>query len=257
MMLSVRYLLPGNSVLGKSCMPLERLQKFLARAGVASRRKCEQLILEGRVTVDGDTVTELGSKVDPVRQEVRYDGEVVRLAKPVYLLLYKPRGFECSARPAQGERSVLELVGGFSQRLFIVGRLDKDSEGLLILTNDGELAARVTHPRYGVPKTYKVTVGGRITDSQLEALRSPEWTSGGKMQLGDVKIVVRGQRRSELEVVLSEGRNREIRRVLSAKGIKVRRLIRTAIGPLTVQGLRAGKYRRLKPDEVDLLRGRA
>lgn len=236
-------------------MALERLQKVLARAGLASRRKCEHLILEGRVTVDGEAVTELGIKVDPQAQEIKCDGEPIRIEKLVYLVLYKPRGFVCSARPARGERSVLELVPGFSQRLFHVGRLDKDSEGLLILTNDGGFAARLTHPRYQVPKTYRVTVSTRITDEQVRDLTTPTRTSSGKMHLGQVRVVMRDRRRSEIEVVLREGRNREIRRVLAVRGIKVRSLVRTAIGDFTIQGLRPGRYRRLTDEEVKLLFG--
>ncbi len=234
-------------------MVVQRLQKVLAQAGLASRRRCERLILEGRVTVDGKTVTRLGTSVDTAKQEIRCDGELLKCEKPVHILLYKPRGFVCTARPAEGQRSVLELVPGFSQRLFPVGRLDKDSEGLLILTNDGELNARMTHPRYAVPKTYRITIGGWLSDQQVRDLTSPEWTSSGKMRLAEVKVTARGQRRSELEVVLLEGRNREIRRVLAAKDIKVRRLIRTAIGPVSAHGLSAGQYRYLEKEELDSL----
>jgi 23S rRNA pseudouridine2605 synthase len=235
---------------------LERLQKLLARTGLASRRKCEQVIVDGRVTVDGKVVTKLGISVDPRKQEVRCDGVLLKPQTLVYILLYQPRGFVTSARPAGGERSVPELVPDFSQRLFPAGRLDKDSEGLLILTNDGALTARLTHPRFRMTKTYRVTVSGRLTDAQLKNLTAPEWTSKGKMRIPEVKVVKRGARRSELEIVLREGRNREIRRTLAAKGIKVRRLIRTAIGPVTAQGLAPGQYRRLTRDEVKTLRGK-
>jgi 23S rRNA pseudouridine2605 synthase len=152
-----------------------------------------------------------------------------------------------------GERSVLELTGNFTQRLHPAGRLDKDSEGLIVLTNDGELTERITHPRYGITKTYKVTVGGKLSNEQVRALTAPVWTSDGKMRLSEIEVITRSERRSELKVVISEGKNREIRRVLAAKGIKVRRLIRTAIGPITAKGLKQGEYRRLSKKEIEIL----
>jgi 23S rRNA pseudouridine2605 synthase len=233
---------------------LERLQKILARAGIASRRKCEDLIVQGRITVDGEVVTELGCRVDPDRQDVRFDGEALKTEKLVYLLLYKPSGFVCSTRTERGAPSVLTLIPDFAQRLFTVGRLDKDSEGLLILTNDGSLTHYLTHPKHGVQKTYRITVSGYLTKQQTRGLTQPEWTSDGRMQLDEVHVASRSRKRSEIEVTLREGRNREIRRILAAKGIKVRRLIRTAIGPLTLTGLKPGKYRRLKSDELRALR---
>lgn len=234
-------------------MASERLQKILARAGIASRRKCEELIVQGRVTVDGTVVTELGRRVDPGREVVECDGFALRPEKLVYLALYKPPGFVCSARPEGRAPCVLQLVTGFAQRLFSVGRLDKDSEGLLILTNDGTLAQRLTHPVHGVTKTYVVTVSGHLTLKQARELASPEWTSDGKMQLESTRVLSRGRKRSELEVTLKEGRNREIRRILAAKGIKVRRLIRIAIGPVAVGGLRPGMYRHLTAGELRAL----
>jgi len=236
-----------------SVVALERLQKVLARAGLASRRKCEELIAEGRVTVDGDIVDKPGRRVDPRKQEIRCDGLLLKPEKLVSVLLYKPRGYVTSARPAKGERSVLELVRGFSQRLFPAGRLDKDSEGLLVLTNDGGLGERLTHPRHGIAKTYRITVGGHLTARRLKELTKPEWTSEGKMQLPEIRLLHSGERKSELEITLREGQNREIRRVLAAKGIKVRKLVRTAIGPLTTVGLAPGRYRRITEKETETL----
>jgi 23S rRNA pseudouridine2605 synthase len=236
-------------------VPLERLQKVLAKAGIASRRKCEKLILDGRVTVDGEVVTKLGTQVDARKQQIKCDGVALKREKPVYVLLNKPRGFVCSLRPARGQKSVLSLVSGFSQRLFPVGRLDRDSEGLILVTNDGELAARLTHPRYQVSKIYKVTISGRLTDDQMESLTKPVGTSSGRMRLPEVKVTVRDRRRSELEVTLREGRNREIRRILAAKGIKVRRLVRTSIGPLRLGELQPGQFRRVNGGELYSLFG--
>ncbi len=235
-------------------MALERLQKILARAGIASRRKCEDLIVQGRVTVDGEVIKELGFRADPDKQDIRCDGATLKIEKPVYLLLYKPPGFVCSAKPERDAPSVLTLIPDFAQRLYPVGRLDKDSEGLLILTNDGSLAQYLTHPKHNVSKTYRVTVSGYITRQQAKELSQPEWTADGRMQLDEAKVTLRSRRRSEIEVVLKEGRNREIRRILAAKGIKVRRLIRTAIGPVTADSLKPGRYRRLRPGELNALR---
>lgn len=237
-------------------MALERLQKILARAGIASRRKCEDLIVQGRVTVDGEVIKELGCRANPDKQDIRCDGAALKIEKPVYLLLYKPPGFVCSAKPERGAPSVLTLIPDFAQRLYPVGRLDKDSEGLLILTNDGSLAQYLTHPKHNVSKTYRVTVSGYITRQQAKELSQPEWTADGRMQLDEAKVTLRSRRRSEIEVALKEGRNREIRRILAAKGIKVRRLIRTAIGPVTAGGLKPGRYRRLRPGELNALRSK-
>jgi len=234
-----------------------RLQKVLADAGIASRRKCENLILEGRVSVDGEIVRELGIKVEPLKQDIRCDGVAVKPEKLTYLVLNKPRGYVCSASPLKGLPSVLELVQGFSQRLFTVGRLDRDSEGLLILTNDGFLSHHLAHPRHKVIKTYLVTVGGKITAEQEKGLELPVWTAAGRMQLDKVRILSRGQKRSELEVGIKQGKNREIRRTLAAKGMKVRRLVRTSIGFLQLGNLQPGRYRKLTVKEIENLMGKS
>jgi len=232
---------------------LIRLQKFLACAGVASRRKCEKLIEEGRVEVNRSVVASLGAKVDPQKDEVRCDGEVVRPEKKVYLLLNKPKGFVCSVN-AQGGRSIFDLTKTFSQRLFTVGRLDKDSEGLVILTNDGDTAARCSHPRFGIAKTYRITVSGKIPDEREDALSKGAYTRDGRISLPDMRIVARRSSETELEVTLSEGKNRHIRRALAARNLKVKRLTRVAIGKIQIEGLPKGGWRRLSQREIESLR---
>jgi 23S rRNA pseudouridine2605 synthase len=240
----------------KSPPVAERLQKVLARAGLGSRRGCELLIRQGRVTVDGRVVTQLGTRADP-QQQIKVDGEAIHTQRPVYYLLNKPRGFLTTDYDLSGRPRAIDLLAGVPQRLFCVGRLDRESEGLLLLTNDGELANSVAHPRYSVPKTYVVQVAGRPTSGELAELRKGIYLAEGKVRAEQIrKIGTRGQS-TRLEIVLAEGRNREIRRMFARLGHKVMQLRRTRIGPLTDQNLKPGQYRKLRPDEVQTLRGLA
>jgi 23S rRNA pseudouridine2605 synthase len=232
-------------------MTLERLQKILARAGLGSRRGCEQFILQGRVEVDGKVVTELGSKADPEQQEIRLDGEPVRDQRSAYYLLYKPRGHICSLRPERGKPRAVDLVRD-PRRLYTVGRLDQDSEGLIVVTNDGALTQRLTHPSFGVPKEYTVRLEGGVDPAALRRLRSGVHLAEGRTAPAEVRVVRRG-RGTELAVVISEGLNRQVRRMFAAVGLKVRRLIRVRIGSLTVGSLQPGGYRRLSRREIDVL----
>ncbi len=232
----------------------ERLQKVLAAAGIGSRRECEVLIEQGRVIVDGRVVTRLGTRVDPQRQKIQVDGEFVRVERPVYYLVNKPKGVLSTNRDPRGRPRAVDILSGVPQRLFSVGRLDLESEGLLLLTNDGELTNFLTHPRYEVPKTYIVQVAGRPTPEDLAKLRKGIHLSEGKVAVDSVRQVGSRGRSTMLEIVLSEGRNREIRRMLARLDHKVMRLTRTAIGPITERGLRPGEFRKLRPDEVELLR---
>jgi 23S rRNA pseudouridine2605 synthase len=232
----------------------DRLQKVLAAAGIGSRRECEALIEQGRVTVDGQIVRRLGVRINPLRQQIAVDGERIRLEQPVYYVLNKPRGFLTTNYDPSGRPRVIDLVGALPQRLFSVGRLDRDSEGLMILTNDGELTHRLTHPRFGVPKTYVVQVAGRPAPEHLARLRKGIHLAEGKVSVDRVRRVGTRGRSALLEIVLSEGRNREIRRMLARLGHKVLRLTRRAIGPITDRGLRPGQYRKLRSDELESLR---
>jgi 23S rRNA pseudouridine2605 synthase len=232
----------------------ERLQKVLAAAGVGSRRECEALIEQGRVAVDGRIVRLLGTRVDSQRQRIAVDGEIIRGEQLVYYLLNKPKGFLSTNYDPAGRPRVLDLLDALPHRLFSVGRLDRESDGLLILTNDGELTFGLTHPRFGVPKTYVVQVAGRPSPEDFSKMRKGVHLHEGKVTVDSVrKVGTRGQS-TLLEIILSEGRNREIRRMLARLGHKVIRLTRRAIGPISDRGLRPGQYRKLSNTEVDSLR---
>ena len=204
--------------------------------------------------VDGRVVTRLGTRVDPEQQRIRVDGEAVQTERRVYYLLNKPRGFLSTNMDPSGRPRAVDILKAVPQRLFSVGRLDRESDGLLLLTNDGELTNRLTHPRYGVPKTYIVQVAGRPTPDDLVRLRKGVFLSEGKVTVDSVHQKGTRGRSTLLEIVLSEGRNREIRRMLARLGHKVMRLTRTAIGPVTDRGLRPGEFRKLRPDELQTLR---
>jgi 23S rRNA pseudouridine2605 synthase len=231
----------------------ERLQKVLAAAGVGSRRDCEELIRQGRVEVDRRVVTELGLRVDPDEQELRVDGEVVRIARRVYYLVNKPQNVVSTNYDPDGRPRVIDLVPPHDH-LFTVGRLDRSSEGLILVTNDGELANRLAHPRYGVPKTYRVEVAGHPSPEELEQLRKGVHLAEGKVQASEVHLKKRLKQSTLVEIVLREGRNREIRRMLARLGHKVLRLKRIALGPLKLGELKPGGHRNLDPSEVAALR---
>jgi 23S rRNA pseudouridine2605 synthase len=232
----------------------ERLQKVLAAAGVASRRACEQLIREGHVEVDGEVVTRLGARVDPERAVIRVDGRRVPTASAhVYLVVNKPRGVVSTMADPQGRRTLTDLVADRPERLFHVGRLDTDTEGLILLTNDGEFAHRMAHPAYGVPKTYVAEVAGPVRPRLGRTLREGVTLDDGPVQVDGFRVIEPGGRRAIVEVVLHEGRKHVVRRLLSHVGHPVHRLTRTAIGPLRVGTLRVGEYRELTGPELGAL----
>jgi 23S rRNA pseudouridine2605 synthase len=236
-------------------MPAERLQKLLARAGVGSRRACEDIITAGRVMVDGRVVTKLGTKADPQTQDVRLDGSRLHPERPEYWLLNKPKGVVCTNLDPAGRSRPVDLMQHYTQtRLFPVGRLDADSKGLLLMTNDGLFANRLTHPRYEVSKTYVATVAGDVTPDDLRRLRRGVWLAEGRTRPAQVRVVRRGRTRSTLEVTIREGRNRQIRRTLARLGHNVWELVRTRIGRLSLRGVGAGHARPLTPDEVEYLK---
>jgi 23S rRNA pseudouridine2605 synthase len=226
----------------------ERIQKILAAAGVGSRRGVEEMVRQGRVTVNGITSTELPILVDAEQDRVTVDGEFIKLRRQrehrLYILLHKPKRVY-STNVAQGEqlRAIDLLPPGFTGRVYPVGRLDAESKGLLLLTNDGELTQRLTHPRYGVPKTYRAAVDGFLDDKTL-----------AKSGLSGVKLIKRWREKSLIEITLSEGPNREVRRVLAKLGHKVRELTRVRMGPLTLDGLEPGESRPLTSYEIKRLR---
>ena len=228
----------------------ERLQKVLAAAGVASRRECEQLILEGRVEVDRKVVTELGTRVDPQKQDIRVDGEALPHPKLVYFAINKPVGVVSTARDPAGRMRVTDLMPPNAPRVFCVGRLDITSEGLILVTNDGELANGLTHPRHGVEKIYHVEVAGKVEPEVLAQLHRGVHLAEGFAHAKHVRIKSRHKKSTLLEMVLDEGRNREVRRLLARVGHKVQRLTRIAVGPVRLGDLPAGAMRPLTPKEI-------
>ena len=232
----------------------DRLQKILSAAGIASRRECERLMLEGRVEVDGEVVTTLGTKVDRSSQEIRVDGEPLARPRLVYFAVHKPTGIVCTARDPAGRPRVIDMIPEDAGRVFNVGRLDIHSEGLILVTNDGELANRLTHPRYSVEKTYEIHVAGRPDREVLDRLRSGVYMAEGLARIVSVRFKAQRKNSSVLEMVLNEGRNREIRRIFARVGHKVQRLIRIAVGPIRLGEMPRGTVRRLTHQEIARLR---
>jgi 23S rRNA pseudouridine2605 synthase len=232
--------------------PGERLQKVLAAAGVGSRRDCEELIREGRVEVDRQVVTEMGTRVDPLRHEIRVDGEALRKPKTLYYAVNKPVGVVTTNFDPERRTRVVDLVPT-EERVFAVGRLDRSSEGLILVTNDGEFANRITHPRYGVEKTYLVRVAGAPGNDELQRLRKGVYLSDGFCRVQSIVPKKRHKGSTDLVIVLNEGRNRELRRILARVGHKVLRLKRIAVGPIKLADLPVGSWRRLMPNEIDAL----
>jgi 23S rRNA pseudouridine2605 synthase len=228
-----------------------RLQKVLAAAGVGSRRKCEELIAAGRVSVDGRVVTEMGRRVDPAVAVVQVDGARVSVrADLVYLALNKPRGVLSAMSDPRGRPTVADLVADRPERLFHVGRLDADTEGLLLLTNDGDLGHRLMHPAFGVAKTYLATVPGPVPATVGRTLLAGVTLADGPAAVDRFRVVQAEGSRAIVEVVLHEGRNHIVRRLLEAVGHPVERLVRTAIGPVRLGGQRVGTVRALTPAEL-------
>jgi 23S rRNA pseudouridine2605 synthase len=230
-----------------------RLQKFLAEAGVASRRASEQIILEGRVRVNGEIVRQLGSKIDPEQDKVDLDGKPVRSKRKLYLALHKPRGCVCSRKDEHGRPTVFDLLPKEWLNLHTVGRLDFASEGLLFLTNDGEFALRLTHPRYGVRKRYLATVEGRVDDAMLRLLEKGVWHDGEQLKAERARLASTSGSQCVVELELAEGKNREVRRMFESQGLTVRRLLRTQIGKIKLGELKTGRWRTLTLTEIKTL----
>jgi 23S rRNA pseudouridine2605 synthase len=231
-----------------------RLQKVLASAGVGSRRACEDLIEEGRVEVDGAVVRTQGMRVDPERALIKVDGSrITTRTNSVYLAVNKPRGYVSTMSDPEGRPNLSDILGQRQQRLFHVGRLDVDSEGLLLLTNDGELAHRVTHPSYGVAKTYLAEVVGEMPRGLGATLRAGIELEDGPASVDSFKVVGRSGSRIMVELVIHEGRNHIVRRMLAAVDHPVQRLVRTAVGPIQLADLRPGKTRSLQQAELGAL----
>ena len=235
-------------------MPSERVQKIMAQADIGSRRHCEKLISQGRVQVNGKIIA-LGSKADPLKDRILVDGvRISRAFEPLYIVVNKPKGVLSTNKAEDDERPTIRELVDAPGHLFTIGRLDADSEGLLILTNDGELANRISHPRYEHTKTYKVTVKGKPRRETIEAWESGIWLDGSRTAACSVKVMQASKRSTILRIVMLEGRKRQIRRVAAQLGHPVMRLVRTHIGQLGLGTLRKGAWYQLDEDEVQALR---
>jgi pseudouridine synthase len=230
-----------------------RLQKFLAEAGVASRRASEQLILAGRVTVNGGLVRQLGTKVDPLHHRVLVDGQPVHAKRKLYVALNKPRGCVCSRQDEFDRPTIYELLPKEWSNIYSVGRLDYDTEGLIFLTNDGEFALRLTHPRYEVRKKYVATVEGRVARETLERFTRGIFHAGEKLKADKTRLISASSQRSVVELDLTEGKNREVRRLFESQDSVVKRLQRVQIGKIKLGELKPGKWRTLTEPEIKSL----
>jgi len=233
----------------------ERLQKVLAAAGCGSRRHCEEFITTGRVAVNGRVVRELGVRVQPGVDKIQLDGEPVRPQRKVYYLVNKPPGYVSTHNDPQRRPRVIDLIPPRRERLFTVGRLDANSQGLMIVTNDGALAQRLAHPRYGIAKTYRVLVAGAPDAGDMAALEQGMIFAEGRFRARSVRILKPAGNATWLEIVLTEGQNREIRRMLARLEHKVMRLQRVALGPFRLRDLPLGGWREVSPAELQALAG--
>lgn len=237
---------------------MERLQKFLAHAGIGSRRSCEELILQGKVKVNGFIVTALGTKIDPDNDKVEIDNNIIKSKEDmVYVLLNKPDGYVTTSKDPQGRPTVIDLIKRVNKRIYPVGRLDYQTEGLLLLTNDGELAYRLTHPKYKVKKVYQALVKGNPDEKTLQKLRKGIILEDGITQPAQVKILNKIKENTLLELAIHEGRNRQVRRMCKAINHPVLNLKRTQIGFLTLGSLPKGQFRFLTSKEIEQLKSMA
>jgi 23S rRNA pseudouridine2605 synthase len=234
-------------------MTEQRLQKILAAAGIDSRRKCEELILEGAVEVNGRAVDKLPAFADPQKDVIKVNGRKIQFEQKVYFLLNKPRGVICTNSDPQGRRKAIDLITT-DKRIFCIGRLDVETTGIIILTNDSELANKLTHPKYGLAKTYVAEVKGEISTAQIEKLKRGTWLAEGKTGKASVKVIKRNYKESLVEISIKQGLNRQVRRMLAGVGLPVKSLKRTKIGRFNDGGLGVGKFRKLTGTEIEYLR---
>lgn len=236
-------------------LALERIQKILAKAGIASRREAERMVIEGRVAVNGKIIDTLGFKADPSKDHIRVDGKRLKGFEPkVTLLLNKPRGYLSTVKDPQGRPTVMKLLQRVKRRIYPVGRLDFDAEGLLLLTNDGGLAHLLSHPRFSIPRTYWVKVGGVPDEKRLAQLKRGVMLVDGKASVVSFSILRKGEKNSWIQVVVTEGRNRLVKRIFSAIGHPVLKLKRIGFGPIQLGNLPIGQFRYLTPEELNRLK---
>ncbi|OEH85722.1 pseudouridine synthase [Desulfuribacillus stibiiarsenatis] len=232
---------------------MERLQKYMAACGVASRRKCEELIESGQVTVNGQTITELGFRVDPIMDLIHVNGQPLHKENKKYIMLHKPRGYVTTVTDPQNRKTVIDLLDNIEERLFPVGRLDYDTSGLLLLTNDGDLAYKLTHPSFELEKEYVAKVLGKPHENALNALRKGVMLEDGITAPAKVELLECDANFSKIKIIIHEGRNRQVRRMFDYIKHPVRRLMREKVGFLTLEGLDIGNYRDLTSEEVTRL----
>jgi pseudouridine synthase len=230
-----------------------RLQKFLADAGIASRRASEEIIRAGRVAINGTVVSELGTRIDGEHDKVELDGKLVRVRKKMYAALHKPKGVVCSRQDERGRPTIYELLPREWSHLYSVGRLDYASEGLIFLTNDGDFSLHLTHPRYGIRKKYVATVEGRVEPATLALFTQGLWHQGEKLKVEKARLISATKAQSVAELELAEGKNREVRRLFESQGLAVKRLQRIQIGKIKLGELRPGKWRTLTETEIKSL----
>jgi len=231
----------------------QRLQKILAAAGIGSRRKCEEMILEGSVTVNGTMVNELPAFADADRDDIRVDGQRIKQSKKVYFLLNKPKGVICTSADPMGRPKAVDLID-CPHRIFCVGRLDADTTGAIILTNDSELTNRLTHPRYELPKTYQATIHGKMEGEDIEKIKKGVWLSEGKTERAGVKVLRKTSDETLLEITIRQGLNRQVRRTFAHLGFKVKALKRTQIGNIVLKGIAIGGYKPLTGAQISYLK---
>lgn len=231
----------------------QRLQKILAAAGIGSRRACEEMILEGAVTVNGTLVNELPAFADPAVDDIRLDGQRIKQEKKVYYLLNKPKGYICTNSDPMGRPKAIDLIES-PERIFCVGRLDADTTGAIILTNDSDLTNRLTHPRYELPKTYQVKIRGKMEGEEIDKLKKGVWLSEGKTERAAVKVLRKTNEETLLEISIRQGLNRQVRRTFAHLGYKVMALKRTQIGNIVLKGIAVGAYKRLTGAQISYLK---
>jgi 23S rRNA pseudouridine2605 synthase len=234
-------------------MARERLQKILAAAGIASRRNCEELILDGVVRVNGKVVDSLPAFADPEQDNITVRGKPLQAVQKVYFILNKPKGVICTSNDPQGRTTAIDLVGPVRERIFCVGRLDIDTTGAIILTNDTELTNRLTHPKHQLPKTYTVQLKGKIETEAIETLKKGVWLSDGKASAASARVLKTGYNESILEITVHQSLNRQIDRMFAKVGYKVKSISRTHIGKIGIGGLKVGQCRPLSKAEVAYL----
>ena len=232
-------------------MQLERIQKILANAGIASRREAERMVIEGRVTVNGKVVDQLGFKTDPSKDHIKVDGKRLGRFEPkIALLLNKPRGYVSTVKDPEGRPTVMDLLKNFKWRVYPVGRLDFDAEGLLLLTNDGDLTYHFSHPKFSIPRTYQVKIRGVPEEERLARLKKGVRLEDGNAKAVSVKVFRQREKNSWIQVVVTEGRNHLVKRMFSAIGYPVVKLKRVGFGPIQLGDLRIGQYRFLTAEEM-------